>query len=136
MKTFAIIKPDAIELNLTDTIKNQLRRNGFTIVREQEVQATKEKLEQHYAHIKDKPFFPSIVKYMTRKPVIILELEKDNAVSDWRKLMGSTNPNEADQHSLRGQYGKIASDGTMENIVHGSDSEENAKKEIKLWFED
>ena len=77
MKTFAIIKPDAIELNLTDTIKNQLRKNGFTIVREKEVQATKEKLEQHYAHIKDKPFFPSIVKYMTRKPVIILELEKD-----------------------------------------------------------
>lgn len=76
MKTFAIIKPDAIELNLTDTIKNQLRKNGFTIVREKEVQATKEKLEQHYAHI----------------PVIILELEKDNAVADWRQMMGSTNP--------------------------------------------
>ena len=105
MKTFAIIKPDAIELNLTDTIKNQLRKNGFTIVREKEVQATKEKLEQHYAHIKDKPFFPSIVKYMTRKPVIILELEKDNAVADWRQMMGSTNPNEADHKSLRGQYG-------------------------------
>jgi nucleoside-diphosphate kinase len=128
--TFAIIKPDAVEQGSTGEIINLIERNGFTILKMEKKQLTQKEAESFYAVHKDRPFFKDLVNFMTSGPVVVLALEKTNAVRDWRKLMGATNPERAKVGTLRKMFG---SDITH-NATHGSDSEKNAAIELNFFF--
>lgn len=129
-RTFAIIKPEALAAGYAPEILKLIKDNGFTIVAQQETTLDKNAAEQFYAVHKDKPFFADLVTYITSGPVILLILEKKNAVHAWRKLMGATNPEKAEPGTIRKLYGK----DIQHNAVHGSDSPENAQKEIAQFF--
>lgn len=134
-KTLALFKPDVIDRNLSLKFIELIYKHGFVILAIETVNPSKELLEQHYKDLVDKPFFPSLIKYMTSQPITALILEKENAIEDWRKLMGATNPDDAQTSTIRGDYGQKHQTGnTLKNLVHGSDSIENAKREINLWF--
>ena len=134
-KTLALFKPDVIDRNLSLKFIELIYKHGFVILAIETVNPSKELLEQHYKDLVDKPFFPSLIKYMTSQPITALILEKENAIEDWRKLMGATNPDDAQTSTIRGHYGqKYQTGNTLKNLVHGSDSIENATREINLWF--
>lgn len=134
-KTLALFKPDVIERNLSLKLIELIYKHGFVILAIETVNPSKELLEQHYKDLVDKPFFPALLEYMTSQPITALILEKENAVDDWRKLMGATNPDNAKPGTIRGDYGQKHQTGnTLKNLVHGSDSIENARREINLWF--
>ena len=129
-RTFSIIKPDATERNITGSINKIIEENNLKIIAQRRILLSKEKAEGFYAVHKDRPFFNDLIKYMTSGPVIIQVLEGDNAVEKYRKIMGSTNPENAEEGTIR----KIHALNIQENSVHGSDSEENAKTEISFFF--
>jgi len=129
-QTLSIIKPDAVERNLQDEIKNELKKNGFIIAKENKIHISKQEAEQFYKVHESKPFYNDLCEYLSSGPIIVMALEKENAVLDNRKLMGATNPKDAEDGTLRKKYG-ISID---KNSVHGSDSIENAKKEIEFFF--
>lgn len=132
-KTFFIIKPDG--LKYLDKIITLFVANKLDILEIRRVKATMEQLNKHYAHITDKPFYKDVVKYMTSDFIYVGILEKENAVEDLRKLMGSTKPEEADKGTIRNLYGFTDKEtGNIFNVIHGSDSIENAKKEMKIWI--
>ena len=131
-QTLSIIKPDAVERNLQDEIKNEFKKNGFLISKEKKIHISKSEAEQFYKVHQTKPFYNDLCAYLSSGPIIGMALEKDNAVLDNRQLMGATNPKEADEGTLRKKYG-ISID---KNSVHGSDSVENAKIEIEFFFKD
>jgi len=131
-KTLSIIKPDAVERNLQDKIKEEFKKNDFLIVKEKKIHISKTEAEQFYRVHQTKPFYNDLCAYLSSGPIIVMALEKDNAVVDNRQLMGATNPKEADEGTLRKKYG-ISID---KNSVHGSDSVENAKIEIDFFFKD
>ncbi len=131
-ETLSIIKPDAMERNLEDEIKKIFIKNNFQIVKEKKVQLEKKDAEQFYKIHETKPFYNDLCNYLSSGPVLVMVLKKDNAIADNRKIMGSTNPKEADLGTIRREYG-ISID---KNSVHGSDSVENAKKEINFFFKD
>tara|TARA_Y100000590_G_C15591656_1_gene966334 strand:+ start:120 stop:530 length:411 start_codon:yes stop_codon:yes gene_type:complete len=131
-QTLSIIKPDAIERNLQDEIKNQFKINSFEISKEKKIHLSKQEAEQFYKVHETKPFYNDLCDYLSSGPIIVMILKKENAVADNRKLMGATNPNEAEEGTLRKKYG-ISID---KNSVHGSDSIENANKEIDFFFKD
>ena len=131
-QTLSIIKPDAVERNLQDEIKKEFEKNGFYIVKEKKIHISKSEAEQFYKVHQTKPFYNDLCAYLSSGPIIVMALEKSNAVLENRKLMGSTNPNEAEEGTLRKKYG-ISID---KNSVHGSDSIENAKIEIDFFFKD
>ena len=131
-QTLSIIKPDAVERNLQEEIKNEFKISGFLIVKEKKIHISKIEAEQFYKVHQTKPFYNDLCAYLSSGPIIAMALEKDNAVQDNRKLMGATNPKEADEGTLRNKYG-ISID---KNSVHGSDSIENAKIEIDFFFKD
>ena len=134
-KTLALFKPDVAEQNLELELLNAIYEDGFSIIEHKQCSPSKELLETHYQNIKDKVFFPAVLEYMTSGPITALVLEKENAISDWRELMGATNPDNAKQGTIRGDYGQKHQTGnTLKNLVHGSDSIENAEREISLWF--
>lgn len=134
-KTLALFKPDVAEQNLELELLNAIYEDGFSIIEHKQCSPSKELLETHYQNIKDKVFFPAVLEYMTSGPITALVLEKENAISDWRELMGATNPAFADENTIRGHYGDHKQTGaTIKNLVHGSDSLENANREIELWF--
>lgn len=134
-KTLALFKPDVAEQNLELELLNAIYEDGFSIIEHKQCSPSKELLETHYQNIKDKVFFPAVLEYMTSGPIAALVLEKENAISDWRELMGATNPAFADENTIRGHYGDHKQTGaTIKNLVHGSDSLENANREIELWF--
>lgn len=134
-QTLALFKPDTIELNLVGTFVDIILKNQFKIIYLKMLKPTTNTIKQHYADLNNKPFFPAIDVYMSNQPTIALILEKENAIQDWRQLMGATHPKNADPSSIRGQYGNKEQNGdTLKNLVHGSDSPENADREIKLWF--
>ena len=108
--------------------------DGLVIGRIAYITATREQLEKHYAHIADKPFFNDIVDYMTSSPILVGTLTGENAVAKWRNIIGTTDPRKAETGTIRAQYGLVI-DTMMYNAVHGSDSVENANKEIDLWLE-
>lgn len=108
--------------------------DGLVIGRIAYITATREQLEKHYAHIADKPFFNDIVDYMTSSPILVGTLTGENAVAKWRNIIGATDPRNAETGTIRAQYGLVI-DTMMYNAVHGSDSVENANKEIDLWLE-
>ena len=131
-QTLSIIKPDAIERNLQEEIKSEFKKNDFLIVKEKKIHISKIEAEQFYKVHQTKPFYNDLCAYLSSGPIIVMALEKENAVLDNRKLMGATNPKEADEGTLRKKYG-ISID---KNSVHGSDSLENAKIEIDFFFKD
>tara|TARA_B100000029_G_C17582578_1_gene960107 strand:- start:2465 stop:2866 length:402 start_codon:yes stop_codon:yes gene_type:complete len=131
-QTLSIIKPDAVERNLTEKIKNKFIENDFNIIKEKKVQISKQEAEKFYSVHQTKPFYNDLCSYLSSGPIVVMVLEKVNAVKENRNLMGATDPSKAEQGTLRKQYG-ISID---KNSVHGSDSVDNAKKEIEFFFKD
>tara|TARA_B100000401_G_C52232686_1_gene451302 strand:- start:9 stop:419 length:411 start_codon:yes stop_codon:yes gene_type:complete len=131
-QTLSIIKPDAVERNLQEEIKNEFKKKSFSIVKEKKIQISKSEAEQFYKVHQTKPFYNDLCAYLSSGPIIVMVLEKDNAVLENRLLMGATNPKEAEEDTIRKKYG-ISID---KNSVHGSDSIENAKIEINFFFKD
>jgi len=131
-KTLSIIKPDAVERNLENEIKEMFKNNGFQIVKEKKIQIEKSEAELFYKVHETKPFYNDLCAYLSSGPIVVMILQKDNAVVGNRELMGATNPKEAKEGTIRKKYG-ISID---KNSVHGSDSVENAKIEIDFFFKD
>ena len=131
-QTLSIIKPDAVERNLDNEIRQMFIKNGFNISKEKKIQIEKSEAEKFYKVHETKPFYNDLCSYLSSGPIIAMILEKENAVADNRKLMGATNPKDAEEGTIRKKYG-ISID---KNSVHGSDSVENAKIEIDFFFKD
>ena len=129
-QTLSIIKPDAVERNLDGQIKEMFRTNGFTIVQEKKIQIEKQEAEKFYKVHETKPFYNDLCAYLSSGPIVVMILEKENAIIANRELMGSTNPKDAAEGTIRKKFG-ISID---KNSVHGSDSAENAKIEIDFFF--
>lgn len=131
-RTFAIIKPDAVKAKNSGKIIDLIEHNGFDILRMEKVTISKDKAKTFYAVHKDRPFFGELVDFITSGPVIVMALQKENAVKAWRDLMGATNPAQAAEGTVRKLFG--TSIGS--NAAHGSDALETAKTEIALFFPD
>ena len=131
-RTLSIIKPDAVERDLEESIKNIFLNKNFKIVDAKKLQITKEEAEKFYEVHQTKPFYNDLCAYLSSGPIVVMVLEKENAVLANRELMGATNPKEAKEGTIRKKYG-ISID---KNSVHGSDSVENAKIEIDFFFKD
>ncbi len=131
-KTLSIIKPDAVERNLEDEIKKIFIDNGFKISKSKKIKIEKSEAEKFYKVHETKPFYNDLCSYLSSGPIVVMIIEKDNAVLDNRELMGATNPKEAKDGTIRKKFG-ISID---KNSVHGSDSLENAKIEIDFFFKD
>ena len=129
-QTLSIIKPDAVERNLSDEIKNEFKKNGFNVVKEKKVKLEKSDAEKFYQIHQSKPFYNDLCEYLSSGPIVVMILEKENAILENRKLMGATDPKKADEGTLRKKFG-LSID---KNSVHGSDSIENAKIEIDFFF--
>ena len=129
-QTLSIIKPDAVERNLQDQIKEEFTIKGFKIIKEKKIHMSKEEAEKFYKVHETKPFYDDLCAYLSSGPIVVMTLQKENAVKENRKLMGATNPLDAEEGTLRKKYG-ISID---KNSVHGSDSLENAKIEIDFFF--
>ena len=130
--TLSIIKPDAVERNLDNEIKEMFKNNGFSITKEKKIQIEKLEAEKFYKVHETKPFYNDLCAYLSSGPIVVMVLEKENAVLGNRELMGATNPNDAVEGTIRKKYG-ISID---KNSVHGSDSIDNAKIEIDFFFKD
>ncbi|MFV0387942.1 MAG: nucleoside-diphosphate kinase [Pyrinomonadaceae bacterium] len=128
--TFGIIKPDAVKNKYTGKIVDKILSNGFKIRGMKLIHQTKKQAEGFYAVHSERPFFGELTDFMSSAPCVVLVLEKENAVPEWRNLMGSTNPEEADEGTLRKEFATSLG----ENAVHGSDSDENAAIEIAYFF--
>ena len=131
-ETLSIIKPDAMERNLEDKIKNIFINNNFDIIKEKKVKLEKKDAELFYKVHETKPFYNDLCNYLSSGPILVMVLKKDNAIVENRKIMGATNPLEAETGTIRREFG-ISID---KNSVHGSDSIENAEKEINFFFKD
>ena len=131
-QTLSIIKPDAVERNLENEIKKIFKSDGFKIIKDKKIQITKSEAESFYKVHQTKPFYNDLCVYLSSGPIVVMILEKENAVISNRKIMGATNPKDAEQGTIRKKYG-ISID---KNSVHGSDSIENAKIEIDFFFKD
>ena len=131
-RTFAIIKPDAVSNGHTGSIYNRIQKFNFNIIGAKLLQMTQEQAEGFYGVHKERPFFKDLIKFMTSGPCMVLALEKENAVQSWRTAIGSTNPEEAEEGTIRKDFAT----NVQENAVHGSDSNENAQKEIAFFFLD
>ena len=131
-RTLAIIKPDAVENNYTGLIYDRILKNNFKILCAKLIKMTKKQAEGFYSIHKEKPFYDELTSFMSSNPCMVLALEKDLAVPEWRKTIGSTNPKDAKSGTIRKEFAKSLS----QNAVHGSDSDENAQKEIAFFFSD
>ena len=129
-QTLSIIKPDAVERNLQEEIKKNFIKNGFNVLKEKKIQISKTEAEEFYKVHQSKPFYGELCNYLSSGPIVVMVLEKENAVLENRKLMGATDPSKAEDGTLRKKYG-ISID---KNSVHGSDSVENARIEIDFFF--
>ena len=128
--TFAIIKPDAVKNNYTGQIYDRILKAGFTILAAKLKRMSKSEANEFYSIHSDKPFYDELTDFMSSGHSMVLALKKDNAVLEWRKTIGATNPDEADKGTIRKDFASSLS----ENAVHGSDSDENAIKEINFFF--
>ena len=129
-QTLSIIKPDAVERNLQDQIKQEFINKGFEIIKEKKIHISKEEAERFYKVHESKPFYNDLCTYLSSGPIVVMTLQRENAVVENRRLMGATNPIDAEEGTLRKKYG-ISID---KNSVHGSDSPENAKIELDFFF--
>ena len=131
-QTLSIIKPDAVERNLENEIKEMFKNKGFSILKERKIQIEKSEAEKFYKVHETKPFYNDLCTYLSSGPIVVMVLEKENAVLDNREFMGATDPKDAKDGTIRKKYG-ISID---KNSVHGSDSTKNAKTEIAFFFRD
>ena len=131
-QTLSIIKPDAVERNLENEIKEMFKNKGFSILKERKIQIEKSEAEKFYKVHETKPFYNDLCTYLSSGPIVVMVLEKENAVFDNREFMGATDPEDAKEGTIRKKYG-ISID---KNSVHGSDSTKNAKTEIAFFFRD
>ncbi len=129
-RTFFIVKPDAVEKKKAGAILARIEQEGFNVVALKRLHLSRKQAEGFYAVHRERPFFGELVEFMTRSPVVVGAIEKDNAVAEWRKLMGATDPAKADPNTIRKLFGA----NVGENATHGSDSLENAKIEIAYFF--
>ena len=129
-QTLSIIKPDAVERNLVEEIKNIFVKNNFKIKDSKKIHITKDEAAEFYKVHQSKPFYNDLCAYLSSGPIVVMILEGKNAVNANRKLMGATNPKDAEENTIRKLYG-VSID---KNSVHGSDSIDNAKKEIEFFF--
>ncbi len=134
-----LIKPDGLKKSLTGNILTRLSETKLDIVAAKIVSVSKELACEHYRHLKDKPFFEELIKYLrgelhNRRKVMALVYWGPDAITKCRSLAGATNPEEADPTSIRGAYGRITTKGVYENVIHVSSDEKDAEREIKLWF--
>ena len=130
MKTFFMIKPDGVQRNLIGEIISRVEAKGFSITKIKMMTISKELAEQHYGEHKDKPFFNDLVSFITSGPVVAMQVEGENVVLQIRNLMGATNPSESTPGSIRGDLATELD----KNVVHGSDSDESAERELSLFF--
>ena len=130
MKTFFMIKPDGVERNLIGQIISRVEVKGFKITKIKMMTISKELAEEHYGEHKDKPFFNDLVSFITSGPVVAMQVEGEDAVLQIRNIMGATNPNESTPGSIRGDLATELD----KNVVHGSDSDESAERELSLFF--
>tara|TARA_Y100001970_G_C13689024_1_gene581475 strand:- start:47 stop:457 length:411 start_codon:yes stop_codon:yes gene_type:complete len=131
-QTLSIIKPDAVERNLSDKIKEEFKKNGFNIFKEKKIKLEKNEAEKFYQVHQSKPFYNDLCSYLSSGPIVVMILERENAILENRTLMGATDPTKAEEGTIRKKYG-ISID---KNSVHGSDSPENAKIEIDFFFKE
>jgi len=131
-RTFAMIKPDGVKRNLIGDVVCRIEAKGFTIVGMKLMQISRELAERHYGEHKDKPFFETLVSFITSGPVVAMVLEGENAIAEWRKMMGATNPKDAALGTIRGDHATIID----ENVVHGSDAPATAEREINIFFDE
>ena len=129
-KTLCIIKPDAVRKRIQGNIIQMILDNGFNILGMQQMDLSKEQAQEFYEVHKERPFYGELVDFMTSGPCIPIALEKENAVADWRKLIGATDPAEAEEGTIR----KLYADSKAENAAHGSDSVENGIREVSFFF--
>ncbi|MBI4974814.1 MAG: nucleoside-diphosphate kinase [Candidatus Omnitrophica bacterium] len=138
-QTLVLIKPDGLKKSLTGNVLTRLSETKLDIVAAKIVKVSRELAERHYAHMKDKPFYEELLKYIMgeyhKRKVMALIYWGEDAISKVRAICGSTNPEEADPVSIRGAYGRITTKGVYENVIHASTNEEEAEREIKLWFQ-
>lgn len=138
-QTLVLIKPDGLKKSLTGNILTRLSETKLKIVGAKVVRVSRELAEKHYAHLKEKPFFEEIIKYIQGQlhqtpRVMALVYEGEDAVKKVREQVGATNPEEANPTTIRGAYGRILTSGIYENVIHASSSPKEAEREIKLWF--
>ena len=131
-RTFSIIKPDATKRNITGSINKIIEDNGLRIIAQKRIKLTLNQAEEFYSIHKERPFFRDLINYMISEPVVVQVLEGENSVERYRSIMGATNPEEAKEGTIR----KLLAQNVQENSVHGSDSNENALKEINFFFND
>jgi len=129
-KTFLMVKPDAVQRHLIGNIVSRFEAKGFRLVGAKLMKISNELAEKHYAEHKDRPFFGELVEFITSGPVFAMVWEGENVIKTARQMMGSTNPSDAAPGTIRGDYGVVV----RKNIIHGSDSEESAAREISLFF--
>jgi len=141
-KTLILIKPDGLKRRLTGLVIDRIERGKFELIGAKIVTVTDELAKEHYEALKDKPFFPDLIKYIKgefhnipKNKVLALVYKGENAISEIRKIVGATNPEQAEPDTIRGSFGRISSiNGQIENVVHASGNKEDAEREIKLWF--
>ena len=129
-QTFSIIKPDATKRNITGSINKVIEDSGLRIIAQKRIRLTNDQAENFYSIHKERPFFKDLIEYMTSEPVVVQVLSGENCVARYRAIMGATNPENAEEGTIR----KLFALNVQENSVHGSDSEDNAKNEINFFF--
>lgn len=139
-QTLVLIKPDGLKKSLTGNILTRLSETKLEIAAAKIVRVSRELAETHYCHMKEKPFFEELIKYIRgelhkRRKVLAMVYHGEGAIKKVRQIAGATNPEEADPVSIRGAYGRITTSGIYENVIHTSTNEAEAEREIKLWFE-
>lgn len=139
-QTLVLIKPDGLKKSLTGNVLTRLSETKLEIVAAKITRVSRQLAEEHYRHMKDKPFFEELIKYIQgelheRKKVMAMVYWGEGAINKVRELAGATNPEEADPTTIRGAYGRITTKGVYENVIHTSKDEAEAEREIKLWFE-
>ena len=138
-QTLVLIKPDGLKKSLTGNVLTRLSETKLDIVATKIVRVSRQLAQEHYKQLKDEPFFKELIKYIMghyhKKKIMALVYWGEDAIEKVRKICGSTNPEEADMVSIRGQYGRITTKGVYENVIHASGSADEAEREIKLWFE-
>ncbi|TYC49956.1 nucleoside-diphosphate kinase [Weissella muntiaci] len=133
-RTLILVKPDGVEHGHIGAVINRIERRGYKLEALQMIQATDEQLAQHYADKVDKPYFPALVEYMERTPLVAMVVSGVNVIQAFRTMAGVTNPTEALPGTIRGDFGAEVTGDGIENVVHSSDCVTNAEKEIKVWF--
>jgi len=142
-KTLILIKPDAAKRKLTGLVIDRLENSGFEMVGAKLVRVSEELARKHYESLKDQPFFENLIRYIRgelhnikNNKILALVYKGENVISEMRRIVGKTNPEEAETDTIRGSFGRITTKGQFENVIHASGNKEDAIREIKLWFED